>query len=108
MKDPFREGYPGWSEVVICVREFDQVQALETAGGWKRLHEGDGPPELRESWGLPAGARIRERLLHVPEMAHGYLRFVQITGLPQQLIRPPDARPWDTGGPWLEFFEVQG
>jgi catechol 2,3-dioxygenase-like lactoylglutathione lyase family enzyme len=41
-------------------------------------------------------------------MAYGYLRFVQVTGVAQQqLIRPLDAQPWETGGLWLIYTRAR-
>lgn len=107
MDNPCRDDYPGWSEVVVSVSSFERLAALESAGGWATLHEGEAAPELATAWRLPAGTRMRERLLHVPAMPYGYLRFVRIEGLEQQPIRPADARPWDTGGLWLIYTRAR-
>jgi catechol 2,3-dioxygenase-like lactoylglutathione lyase family enzyme len=105
--DPHRDGYTGWTEVVVSVRDFDQVPALIRAGGFELLHEGTPGPELGRAWQLPAGATAREQLLHVPTMAYGYLRFVQVTGAAQQPIRPLDAKPWEPGGLWLLYSRAR-
>lgn len=107
MNDPHRDGYPGWSEVVVSVSSFAPLAALESAGGWAASREGAADPRLRHTWGLDTGAKIRERLLHVPSMPYGYLRFVQIDGVAREPIRPPDARPWDTGGLWLIYTRAR-
>ena len=108
MQNPHRDGYTGWSEVVVSVRNFDRIPALISAGGFALLHEGQAAPELTRAWALDASARIHEQVLHVPSMSYGYLRFVQIqSAAQQQLIRPPDAQPWETGGLWLIYTRAR-
>lgn len=102
-KNPVRDGYTGFTEVVVSVSRFDQVAGLVQAGGWDLLRAGPGAPELHAAWGLGPGAGIEEQLLHVPSMPWGYLRFTRISNVPQEPIRPPDARPWETGGLWLLY-----
>jgi catechol 2,3-dioxygenase-like lactoylglutathione lyase family enzyme len=101
--NPTRDGYTGFAEVVVSVSHFGKVDGLLTAGGWELLHAGPGAPELPRAWGLKPGARIEEQLLHVPSMPYGYLRFTRISDVPQQPIRPLDARPWEAGGLWLLY-----
>jgi hypothetical protein len=108
VQNPVRDGYTGWTEVVVSVRDFDKLPALLSAGGFSVLHEGGADTRLGPAWQLPAAASIREKLLHVPEMPYGYLRFVQIQGVAnQRLIRPLDAQPWDTGGLWLIYTRAR-
>ena len=102
-KSPVRDGYTGFSEVVVSVSHFGRVGGLVQAGGWELLHLGPGAPELHRAWGLKPEARIEEQLLHVPSMPYGYLRVTRISNVPQQPVRPLDARPWETGGLWLLY-----
>ena len=102
-KSPVRDGYLGFTEVVVSVSHFGKAAGLAQAGGWELLHSGPGAPELHRAWGLKPEARIDEQLLHVPSMPYGYLRFTRISDAPQQPVRPLDARPWDTGGLWLLY-----
>ncbi len=102
-KSPVRDGYTGFTEVVVSVSHFGKAAGLAQAGGWELLHSGPGAPELPRAWGLKPEARIDEQLLHVPSMPYGYLRFTRISNAPQQPVRPLDARPWDTGGLWLLY-----
>ncbi len=102
-KSPVRDGYLGFSEVVVSVSHFGKVPGLTQAGGWELLHAGPGATELHRAWGLKPEARIDEQLLHVPSMPYGYLRFTRISNVPQQPVRPLDARPWETGGLWLLY-----
>jgi hypothetical protein len=107
VQDPHGEGYTGWTEAVVSIRSFDKIPALIEAGGFAQLHEGAATPGLARAWMLPAATSIREQVLHVPSMAYGYLRFVQIQGVPQQLIRPLDAKPWEAGGLWLIYTRAR-
>lgn len=107
VQDPVRDGYTGWTEAVVSVRNFSKIPALVSAGGFEILHAGEAADELRQAWQLPPGATAQEQLLHVPAMAYGYLRFVQVRGVAQQLIRPLDAQPWDTGGLWLIYTRAR-
>lgn len=107
MTNPISDGYPGWTEAVVSVTSFEKLDALESAGGWQTLHEGAADPRLAGLWNPGSAAPIRERLLQVPTMPYGYLRFVQIGGARQELIRPPDASPWDTGGLWLIYTRAR-
>jgi hypothetical protein len=107
VQDPHGEGYSGWTEAVVSVRNFDKIPALIDAGGFAQLHEGAAARELARAWALPAATSIREQVLHVPSMTYGYLRFVQIQGVPQQLIRPLDAQPWESGGLWLIYARAR-
>lgn len=102
-RNPAREGYTGFTEVVVSVSHFGKADGLVQAGGWERLHTGPGAPELNRAWGLKPAARIEEQLLHVPSMPYGYLRFTRISDVAQEPIRPLDARPWETGGLWLLY-----
>jgi len=102
-KRPVRDGYLGFSEVVVSVSHFGKAAGLTRAGGWELLHAGPGAPELHRAWGLKPEARIDEQLLHVPSMPYGYLRFTRISEVAQQPVRPLDARPWETGGLWLLY-----
>lgn len=102
-RSPVRDGYLGFSEVVVSVSHFGKVAGLTQAGGWELLHAGPGAPELHRAWGLKPEARIDEQLLHVPSMPYGYLRFAKISNAPQKPVRPLDARPWETGGLWLLY-----
>ena len=100
---PVRDGYSGFAAVVVSVSHFGRVPGLVEAGGWEPLHAGPGAPELHRAWGLKPEARIDEQLLHVPSMPYGYLRFTRISNVPQQPVRPLNARPWETGGLWLLY-----
>lgn len=102
-KNPARDGYTGFSEVVVSISHFGKISTLTAAGGWELLHAGPGAPELARVWGLRPEASIDEQLLHVPSMPYGYLRFTRISSVAQQPIRPLDARPWETGGLWLIY-----
>jgi len=102
-RNPARDGYPGFAEVVVSVSHFGKVAGLVQAGGWELLHAGPGAAGLHKAWGLKPHARIEEQLLHVPSMPYGYLRFTRISDVPQEPIRPLDARPWETGGLWLLY-----
>mgnify|MGYP001273944478 FL=1 len=101
--NPARDGYTGFAEAVVSVSHFGKVAGLVAAGGWEQLHAGPGAPELPGAWGLKPHARIEEQLLHVPSMPYGYLRFTRISDVPQEPIRPLDARPWESGGLWLLY-----
>jgi catechol 2,3-dioxygenase-like lactoylglutathione lyase family enzyme len=107
MSHPLRDGYPGWTELVVSVRDFARIDALTRVGGWQLLHAGAAEPALAAAWGLAPGTVIRERLLHVPTMPYGYLRFACIDGASGAPIRPADARPWDTGGLWLIYTRAR-
>lgn len=102
-KSPVRDGYLGFTEVVVSVSHFGKAAGLVQAGGWELLHTGPGAPELHRAWGLKPEARIDEQLLHVPSMPYGYLRFTRISDVAQQPVRPLDAQPWETGGLWLLY-----
>jgi hypothetical protein len=102
-RNPARDGYTGFAEVVVSVSHFGKVPGLVEAGGWALLHAGAGAPELNKAWGLKPHARIEEQLLHAPSMPYGYLRFTRISNVPQVPIRPLDARPWEPGGLWLLY-----
>lgn len=102
-RSPIRDGYTGFSEVVVSVSHFGKVPGLVQAGGWEILHTGPGAAGLHRAWGLKSEAQIDEQLLHVPSMPYGYLRFTRISNTPQQPVRPLDARPWETGGLWLLY-----
>lgn len=101
--NPARDGYSGFAEVVVSVSHFGKVPGLIQAGGWELLHGGPGAPGLHKAWGLKPPAGIEEQLLHVPSMPYGYLRFTRISNVPQEPIRPLDARPWESGGLWLLY-----
>jgi catechol 2,3-dioxygenase-like lactoylglutathione lyase family enzyme len=101
--NPARDGYSGFAEVVVSVSHFGKVPGLIQAGGWELLHGGPGAPGLHKAWGLKPTAGIEEQLLHVPSMPYGYLRFTRISNVPQEPIRPLDARPWEPGGLWLLY-----
>ena len=102
-KNPVKDGYTGFAEVVVSVSHFGKAAGLAQAGGWELLHSGPGSAGLHKAWGLKPAARIDEQLLHVPGMPYGYLRFARIADVPQQPIRPLDAKPWETGGLWLLY-----
>jgi len=102
-RNPVGDGYTGFAEVVVSVSHFGKVPGLRAAGGWEQLHAGPGAAGLHKAWGLKPHAAIDEELLHVPGMPFGYLRFTRITNVPQEPIRPLDARPWEPGGLWLLY-----
>ena len=101
--NPARDGYTGFAEVVVSVSHFGKVAGLVTGRGLGAAPCRPGRPGAARAWGLKPGARIEEQLLHVPSMPYGYLRFTRISDVPQQPIRPLDARPWETGGLWLLY-----
>lgn len=103
MHNPWQDGYPGFCEVVVSVSHPGRVSALARAAGLAVLHQGPAAPELRRAWGLKPHATIEDTVLHAPGMSYGYLRFTQVSGVPQQAVRPINARPWDTGGLWLIY-----
>lgn len=103
MRNPWQDGHPGFCEVVVSVSHPGRVSGLARAGGLAVLHQGPAAPELNRAWGLKPHATIRDTLLHAPAMPYGYLRFTEIGGVPQQPVRPLDAKPWDTGGLWLIY-----
>lgn len=102
-RNPASDGYTGFTEVVASVSHFARARGLVAAGGWQVAHEGPAAPAQNRAWGLKPHVAIEERLLHVPGMDWGFLRFARITNAPQQPIRPLDARPWEPGGLWLLY-----
>jgi len=107
MRNPWQDGHPGFCEVVVGVSHPGKVEALARAGGLEVLHRGPAAPEMRTAWGLKPHATIEETVLHAPAMPYGYLRFAHIGGVPQQPVRPLDAKPWDTGGLWLIYTRAR-
>lgn len=103
MHNPWRDGHTGFCEVVVSVSHPGKAAGLARGGELAVLHQGRAAPELHRAWGLKPHATVEETVLHAPAMAYGYLRFTQVSGLPQQPVRPLDARPWDTGGLWLIY-----
>lgn len=94
--------WQGWVEIVVGVQ--DPVSAalpLESGAGWERLVDGYADAGLSDAWRLPGNARVRERLVHVPQTYGGLVRFVSFEDLSPQRVRSADANPWDTGGLWL-------
>jgi catechol 2,3-dioxygenase-like lactoylglutathione lyase family enzyme len=101
--DPLRPGHAGFCEVVVSVSHPGRVAGFAAAAGWTRRAGGTAPPELARLWGLTPHAVITDAVLGAPGATGGFLRFTHVAGVPQQPVRPLDAKPWDTGGLWLVY-----
>ncbi len=89
-----------WSEVVVSVRDTAPFEDfLVDAGGWQVLERGEIAQAQLDQWGLPEEASGTQVLLGDPRWPAGYIRFYDIDGVAQEVIRPA-AQPWDTGGPY--------
>ncbi len=95
-------GPTGWLEIVIGTGDVrEAARPLESAGGWRCLVDGAADSGQNPAWGIEPGTALTQRLLQIPQMSGGHIRFVSfgLDGLPA--ARAVSAAPWDTGGIWL-------
>jgi predicted enzyme related to lactoylglutathione lyase len=92
------ESRRGVQEMVAIVKDLDRAARPWLAvGGFVTYAESASDPGLAAVWDLPPGARVSQRVIGPPQAEKGFLRLVQISGVPQVQIRS-SARPFDTGG----------
>lgn len=87
----------GFQEALAIVRDAEASARRHCeVFGYSRLWEGAADPLVLAQLGLP-GDRGREVLIGDPSQARGVLRFLQLDGRDEGLMRD-GAQPWDTGG----------
>ncbi len=91
-------GVEPWTESVVSVAEFEPATALfRYVGEWRLVQSGAIAPSEMSYWQLPDEAAGTFERWCAPEADTGCIRFVRLTGIEREPIRPA-ARPWDTGG----------
>ena len=88
----------GWQEAVCIVHDLEYWRPVaDRTLGWDEVHYGPSDPSQLASWHLPSRVTGTEALFQCGEEPQGRVRFVQLSGVPQDRIRA-GAMPWDTGG----------
>ncbi len=86
------------SEIVIITADLRQMLDLFCKyGGWTHLFTKKTPKSVLISWGISEKATATEALIQFMEMDFGRIRFVEIKGIAQKIMRPT-SKIWDTGG----------
>lgn len=88
----------GWREVVISVSDLDSWVSFYTdVLGWEMRASTDVPRQTLSAWGLPQVASAKSVLMANPKSGSGYVRILDIDGVPQERIRSHDQA-WESGG----------
>ncbi len=88
-----------WTEVVISVRDLEEVSRLFLEyGEWRIIGEAAMDQSELDYWKLPAKTTARYRLICAPKANTGCIRFIRLDNAGLQRPIRPAARPWDTGG----------
>lgn len=89
----------GWIEAAAIVRDLESQTAFFTQiAGYDIIHQGPTPPAILNAWNLPASAQGREVLLREPGEARGYVRLIELSGVPGQIEARSAGTFIDTGG----------
>lgn len=90
----------GWSEAVVVVRSIARTaEWLAEVAGWSaRGPDRATPAAVLRLWGLPEGARGRERLLGNAGDESGLVRLVEFENAGPQVEIRGNGMAWDTGG----------
>ena len=95
-------GVSGFQEAVLSVSDIDAAsETWRSVGGYDVLCDGPVEAGLAAFWGLPEDTPMHEVLLRKGSGHRGFVRLIQIHGLPQVQIRS-SGMPWDHGG----FFDL--
>ncbi|WP_298308646.1 VOC family protein [uncultured Erythrobacter sp.] len=87
-----------WTEALVSVSEFGPAtRLLRYAGGWRLVNSGEMDSSQLAYWRLDETASGEFELWCAPEADTGCIRFIRLSGVEQEPIRPA-ARAWDTGG----------
>ncbi len=88
----------GWIEAVAIVSDLDRAERFFiNVAGYQRLHAGAVDPVLLRAWGLPAGARGRERVFTEPGETRGRVRLVALEDAGPQVEIRSAGQFFDTG-----------
>ena len=88
----------GWREVVVSVSSLDKhLDFFTEVAGWETRHLGETDPAQLTAWQLPAEATAHEALVANIGTQTGFVRLIDIDGIPQQHIRS-NSQSWDSGG----------
>ncbi len=88
----------GFSEALVMVSDLPTaVEQWQGLAGWELAAKEGVDPAWLQLWGLEATAGGHEALLQAPGAQSGGIRFVQLTGVDTEDIRP-NPQTWDSGG----------
>ncbi len=88
----------GWREALLIVPDAAPwIETLTVVGGWEVVTRGRRDRSLNALWNLPTEASTQQTLLRNIGTRSGYIRLIEVSGVPQQRIRPHDQA-WETGG----------
>ncbi len=91
-------GLSGWTEIVITTRNLSQWRSFLTEdAGWEERNSGEIDPALAKLWNIPGDVSGQETVFANIGSKSGFIRFVELEGTDQEMIRVDD-RPWDVGG----------
>lgn len=89
----------GWKEAITLVSDLDRWCLLGAdVCGWTLAHRGTVDRRVLHHWNLPDDVSGEEALFCCGDEAQGFVRFMQLKGVEQQLRIRAGAMPWDTGG----------
>ncbi len=85
-------------EIVVITADLrGMVDLFCEYGGWGHFSVGKTDPSVLAAWQLLDEASATEALVQYMDIPFGRIRFVQITGVKQEKMRPA-TKIWDTGG----------
>lgn len=89
----------GWIETTAIVRDIEQHTAFFIdVAGYEKVYSGETSPEILKAWGLPISASGFEALLREPGESRGYIRLIELSGVPHQIEARSSGTFIDTGG----------
>ena len=86
------------SEIVIITADLKQMLDLFcNYGGWTHIFTKKILKSVLISWGISEKSTAKEALIQFMDIDFGRIRFVEIKGITQKIMRPT-SKLWDTGG----------